>query len=86
MTLLASEVDVLAQKLDSIDISPALRGSSNSSTGAYTMYETYGKQGHTSIEWYNDLSIIEHANVEHSFNPSSQKSQNNPYSKTYNHG
>jgi len=58
--LLASKVDALAQRLDRLGTSPIPSNSSCSSVRRYDVYETCGVQGHTSAEYYNGLSTIEH--------------------------
>ena len=63
VTLLASRVDALAQRLDKVGTSPTPGGSSGLSVGVYAICETCGVQGHTSTECYNGLSAIEHANA-----------------------
>jgi len=83
VTLLASRVDALAQRLDKVGTNPISGSSSKSPMRVYAFCETCGVQCHTSIECYNVFSTIKHANTQHSFNPSPQ---NTFYSTTYNQG
>ena len=75
MTLLASKVDTPAQRLDKMG--------TPSSALVYAICETYGVQGHTSVECYNGSSTIDHANALHSFDP---PPHHNSDSTTYNQG
>jgi len=60
VTLLASRVDALAQRLEKVSSSPSPVGSSGSAAEAYAVCETCGVQGHTSIECYNGPPTMEH--------------------------
>jgi len=85
VTLLASRVNALAQRLDRVGTIPALGSSySGPSDGVSAIYETYGVQGHTSVECYNGPPSIEHANAMHGFNP--LLPQNNPYPNAHSSG
>jgi len=64
VTLLTSQVDALAQRLDRV-------GAPNP-VGVHAICETCGVLGHTSINCYNGPSTIEHANAMHNFNPTPQ--------------
>ena len=75
VTLLASRVDALAQRLDRIDTSPT-PGSFAIPAGIYAICETCVVQGNTSAECFNSPFSIEHANAVHNFNPTPQ---NNSY-------
>ena len=79
MAFRASWVDALAQRLHKVGTSPIPGGSSGSSVGVYAVYVTCGVQEHTSVDCYNGLSTIDHANVVHNFNP---LPQNDPYPNT----
>ena len=57
VTLLASNVDALTQRLDRVGSSPT-PGNSLGPVRVYTIYEIYGIQGHTSAGHYNDPFII----------------------------
>ena len=81
VTLLASRVNALTQRLDGMVASPG--ASEGPSIGAYVFYETCGVPGHTTVECYNAFSNIEHINVFHNFNPSPQ---NIRHSTTYGQG
>jgi len=71
MTLLASRVDALAQKLNRVGTSLASGGSSlGPSVEVYAIYETCGVQGHASVEYYNGSPSMDHANAMHTFNTS----------------
>ena len=83
MTLLASRVDALAQRLDRVGTPPILRSSSRSLIRVCAICEICGIQAHRFTECYHGSSTIEHANALHSFNP---PLQNNPYSNAYNSG
>ena len=63
MTLLATRMNALAQRLEKVGISLTPGGPLRSSVGVYAVWETCGVQGHTSAECYNGPSIIEHANA-----------------------
>jgi len=63
VTLLASRVDALAQRLKKVSSSPSLGGSSGSAVEVYAICETCGVQGHTSAECYNGPPAIEHVNA-----------------------
>ena len=63
MSLLASRIDTLAQRLDIIGTSPTPGGSSRSSVGGYAICETCGVQGQTSTECHNGPLTIEQANA-----------------------
>jgi len=63
LTLLASQVDALAEKLEKVGSSPTAGGSLGSTVEVYAIYETCGVKGYTSAECYNGLSAIEHANA-----------------------
>ena len=67
VTLLASRVDALTQRLDRV-ATPSVTFA-GSSMGAYAYYEACGVQGHTSVECYNAPHSIEHVNAFHSHNP-----------------
>jgi len=75
VTLLASRVDTLAQRLDKIGTF-STPGSSAIPAGIYGVCETCGVQGHTSAECFNGPFSIEHTNAVHNFNPTPQ---NNSY-------
>jgi len=81
VTLLASRVDALAQRLDRVPTRSAT--SAGSSIGAYAYGEACGVHGHTSIECYNAPPSIEHVNAFKSHNPSPQ---NNPHPTAYSEG
>jgi len=63
VTLIASRVDALAQRLEKVGTSLTPDGPSWSSVKLYAICETCGVQGHTSAECYNGPSAIEHANA-----------------------
>jgi len=65
VTLLASRVDVLAQRLDRVGTPNPVR--------VHAICETCGVQVHTLVDCYNGSSIIEHANAMHKFNPTPQE-------------
>jgi len=69
VTLLASQVDALGQRLDKISSHPTPGGSLGSTVEVYAICETCGVQRHTSVECYNGLSTIEHANAFQSYQP-----------------
>ena len=71
VTLLASKVDALAQRLDKMGTS-STPGSSVTAAGIYMVCETCGVQGHTSAECFNGPFSIEHANTVHNFHPTPQ--------------
>jgi len=72
VTLLASRVDALAQRLDRVGTSPTPGRSLGSSVGVYAICETYGVQGHIYVECDNSPSAIEHANALQGFQPPPQ--------------
>ena len=72
VTLLASRVDALAQRLEKVSSSPSPGGSSGSAVEVYAICETCGVQGHTSAEWYNDPPTIEHVNAFQGYQPPPQ--------------
>jgi len=63
VTLLASRLDALAQRLEKVGTSPALGGQTGPSVEVSTICETCGVQRHTSTECYNGLSTIKHVNA-----------------------
>jgi len=63
MTLLASQVDALAQKLERLSTSPIPGSLPEPSVRVHVIYETCGVQENTSIECYNGPSTIEYANA-----------------------
>ena len=69
VTLLASQVDALAQRIERVGTSLTPGGPSGPSVGVYAICEACGVQGHTSSECYNGPSTIEHTNSVHNFNP-----------------
>ena len=81
MTLLASRVDALAQRLEKVATSSAT--SSGPAMGIYAVCEACGVQGHTAVECYNAPSSIEHVNAYHTY---TQPAQNNPHPTSYNQG
>ena len=83
MTLLASRMDTLTQRLDRVGTSPTPGGPLGPSIEVYAICETYGVQGHTFIECYNGPPTSEHANIVHNFNPPPQR---NPYRNTHSSG
>jgi len=79
VTLLASRVDTLAQRLEKLSSSPPLGSPSGSTVGVYAICETCGVQGHTSAECYNaimaymplsTLMLFRIFNLHHSIFPS----------------
>jgi len=72
VTLLASRLDALAQRLEKVSSSPTPGGSLGSTVEIYAICETCGVQGHTSVECYNDLFAIEHANAFQGYQPPPQ--------------
>ena len=78
VTLLASRVDALVQRLDKVGTSSSSSGSSSGpSIRVYTICKICGMQGYASVECYNGFLSIEHVNVMYTFNLSPP--QNNPY-------
>jgi len=69
VTLLASSVVALAQRLEKVSSSPSPSGSSGSNIEVYSICETCGVQGHTSAECYNGPPAIEHVNAFHGYQP-----------------
>jgi len=63
VTLLASRVDALAQRLEKVSSSPSPGGSSGSNVEVNAICETCGVQGHTSTECHNGSPTIEHVNA-----------------------
>jgi len=63
VTLLASRVDALAQRLKKVSSSPSLGGSSGSNIDVYAICETCDVQGHTSTECYNGPPAVDHINA-----------------------
>ena len=74
VTLLASRVDALAQRLEKVTSSPSPVGSSGSAVEVYAICETYGVQGHTSAECYNGPPAVEHVNAFQGYQPPPQHS------------
>jgi len=72
VTLLASRVDALAQRLEKVTSSPSPVGFSGSTIEVYAICEICGVQGHTSVECYNDPSAIEHVNAYQDYQPPPQ--------------
>ena len=68
MTLLASRVDTLEERLDRVGTSP-VPASSSGLVGVYTICKSCGVQGYTPVECYNGPPIIKHVDALHSFNP-----------------
>jgi len=72
ITLLASRMDALAQRLEKVSSSPSPGGSSGSAVEVYAICETRGVQGHTSVECYNGPPAIEHVNAFQGYQPPPQ--------------
>ena len=83
VTLLASRVDALAQRLEKVSSSPPLAGSSGSAAEAYAVYETCGVQGHTSAECYISPPAMEQVNAYQGYQPPPQHSS---HPTAYNQG
>ena len=81
VTLLASRVDALAQRLEKVTTSSAT--SVGPSMGTSAICEVCGVQGHTYIECYNAPSSIEHVNAYHTY---THPPQNNPSPTSYSQG
>jgi len=81
VTLLASRVDTLAQRLEKVATSSAT--SAGPSMGIYAICEACGVQVHTSVECYNAPSNIEHVNAYHTY---TSPPQNNPHPTSYSQG
>jgi len=81
VTLLASRVDALAQRLDKVATPSTTYAGPSMGTHAY--YEACGIHGHTSIECYNAPLSIEHVNAYHTY---TQPPQNNPHPTDYSQG
>jgi len=69
VTLLASRVDALTQRLNRVGISPILGSSSGPSVGVYAICETCVVQEHTYVESYSGPSTIEHTYTLQDFHP-----------------
>jgi len=69
VTLLASRVDALAQRLEKVTASPSTVRSSGSAVEVYAICETCGVQGHTSTECYNGPHAVEHVNAYQDYQP-----------------
>ena len=72
VTLLASRVDALAQRLGKVSSSPSPGGSSGSNIEIYAICETFGVQGHTFTECYNGPPTIEHVSAFQGYQPPPQ--------------
>jgi len=83
--MLASKVDALAQRFDRLGTpSGSQMGSSSGAVFEIrAVCEMCGLQGHVAAECHSMYQRVEHANAMQNFNP---RSQNNPYSNTYNPG
>ena len=69
ITLLASRVDALAQRLEKVTSSPSPVGSLRSAAEVYATCETCGVQGHTSAECYISPPAMEQVNAYQGYQP-----------------
>ena len=83
VTLLASRVDALAQRLEKVTSSPSPGGSSGSNAEVYAICETCGVQGHTFADCYNGPPTMEHVNAYQGYQPPPQRPS---HLTTYNQG
>ena len=83
VTLLASRVDALAQRLEKVTSSPSPGGSSGSNAEVYAICETCGVQGHTFADCYNGPPAMEQVNAYQGYQPPPQHSS---HPTAYNQG
>ena len=69
VSLPASRVDALAQRLEKVSSSPSPVRSSGSTVEVYAICETCGVLGHTFAECYNGPPAIEHVNAFQGYQP-----------------
>ena len=83
VTLLASRVDALAQRLEKVTSSPSSGGSFGSNAEVHAICETCGVQGHTFADCYNGPPPMEHVNAYQGYQPPPQRPS---HLTTYNQG